>query len=107
MSTVLQGGTHVSAGSPAAHDALSGLRAEIEELDGRLVGLLAERVRLARRIAGEKAAAGLPLLDPPREAAVVRRAGTLARQAGLNEEEVRHLYWTIVGLTRRAQWAAG
>lgn len=97
----------MSTGGAAAQDALAGLRGEIEELDRRLVGLLAERVRLARRLAGEKAAAGLPLVDPPREAAVVGRAGALARHAGLDEEAVRHIYWTIVGLSRRAQWDVG
>ena len=46
---------------------------------------------------------GLPVLDPAREAAVVRRAGSLAREAGLPDEDVRYLFWHLVGLCRRAQ----
>ena len=65
--------------------------------------LLAERARLARETLAAKHAAGMPLLDPPREAAVIRRAATLARAAGLPDEEVRELFWRIIGLCRMLQ----
>jgi chorismate mutase/prephenate dehydrogenase len=82
---------------------LDRLRAEIERIDRALIGLIEERVRSAHRAAIAKRAAGLPTLDPAQEAAVIRRAATLARDAGLPEEEVRDLFWHIVGLTRRAE----
>jgi chorismate mutase len=50
-----------------------------------------------------KRKAGLPTLDPPREAAVVRRAGALAREAGLDDEDVRYIFWHLIGLSRRMQ----
>lgn len=82
---------------------LAALRLRIEQLDRDIVERIAERMDLARRIGEVKRDLGLPVLDPAREAAVVRRAGTLAREAGLPDEDVRYLFWHLVGLCRRAQ----
>jgi chorismate mutase len=82
---------------------LAGLRDEIERVDRAIVQLIAERVRLARRVGPVKRAAGLPTLDPAREAVIIRRSGHLAREAGVPEEDVREIFWHIVGLSRRAQ----
>ena len=82
---------------------LAEIRQEIERIDRALIELIAERVQLARRIGTVKKAAGLPTLDPPREAAVVRRAGALAREAGLEDEDVRYIFWHLIGLSRRTQ----
>jgi chorismate mutase len=79
------------------------LRGEIERLDRALIGLVAERVELARRVGVAKRALKLPTLDPAREAAVVRRAGELARDVGLADEDVRYIFWHLIGLSRRAQ----
>ncbi|MEO8333595.1 MAG: chorismate mutase [bacterium] len=83
--------------------ALAQCRSEIEALDRRLVGLLAERVALGKRTATLKRAAGLPILDPQREAEVIRRAVTTAREHDLPIEAVREMFWQVVGLSRRAQ----
>jgi chorismate mutase len=82
---------------------LETLRQEIEGVDDRLIALLGERVQLARRVGVAKRGAGLPTLDPRREAAVVRRAGEQARAAGLQDEDVRYIFWHVIGLCRRAQ----
>ena len=82
---------------------LERLRAEIERVDRALISLVRDRVRTAREVAQAKRAAGLPTLDPAQEAAVIRRAATLARESGLPEEETRDLFWVLVGLTRRAE----
>ena len=82
---------------------LAALRAEIERIDREIVRLLAERVRAAHAARVAKQAADLPTVDPAREAAVVRQACTAARGAGLNPEDVRDVFWTIVHLSRRAQ----
>ena len=84
---------------------LTGLREEIEEIDRALITLMAQRVEAARKVGRAKRTAGLPILDPAREAAVVRRAVELAREQQLDEEEVREIYWHIIGLSRRAQLA--
>lgn len=92
-----------AAPAAAAPADLLRLRQRIEEIDRELVERVAERVGLARQVGAAKRAAGLPVLDPTREAAVVRRAGTLAREAGLPEEDVREIFWHLIGLSRRAQ----
>jgi chorismate mutase len=82
---------------------LTSLRDEIERLDRELVTLIARRVFLARAVGVAKRAVGMATLDPAREAAIIRRAGELARDAGLGEEDVREIFWHVVGLCRRAQ----
>lgn len=87
----------------AATAELDRLRGEIEALDRSLVELIARRVQLAREVGAAKRAAHRPTLDPTREAAVVRRAGETAREVGLVEEDVRDIFWHLIGLSRRAQ----
>lgn len=82
---------------------LEGIREEIERVDREIVALVSRRVGLARRVGPLKRALGMPVLDPPREAAIVRRAAEAAREAGISGDEVRGVFWQIVGLCRRAQ----
>jgi chorismate mutase len=91
-------------GDPLAE--LAECRSEIEEVDRRLVALLAKRVALGRKTATLKRAAGLPILDPQREAEVIRRAVATAREHELPVEAVREVFWQVVGLSRRAQQEA-
>jgi chorismate mutase len=93
--------THVS--RDAALDALGKCRHQIENVDHELVALLAKRVALSKEIGAMKKVAGLPTLDPAREAEVIRRAATLARDTGLNDEKVRDIFWHVIGLSRGAQ----
>jgi chorismate mutase len=80
------------------------LRDDIERIDRELVELIAERVRIAREVGATKRETSQPTLDHAREATVVRRAVTLAREAGLsNDEEIRQIFWTLIGLCRRVQ----
>lgn len=83
---------------------LARLRGEIERVDAEIVKLIAERVRLAREVGETKHAAGMATLDHVREAAVVRRAVELGREGGLGEsDEVRQIFWQLIGLCRRTQ----
>jgi len=82
---------------------LARCREEIERIDSEIIGLLARRLALGQRTAALKRAAGLPILDPVREAAVIRRVASAARDAGLAPEPIREVFWQIVGMSRRAQ----
>jgi chorismate mutase/prephenate dehydrogenase len=90
---------------PAAADTveLEAIRGEIERVDEAIVFLIDERLRLARRVGELKRSVGLGVLDPSREAAVVRRAGGLARERGLDDEAVRDVFWRLIEMARAAQ----
>lgn len=83
--------------------AIDSLRVRIEKTDDLLLALLQRRMRLARAIGAAKLEAGLPVLDPAREARVVRRVATRARELGMPSEEVRSLFWNIIALCRSEQ----
>ncbi len=85
------------------NEELARLRLEIEQVDRDLIRLIASRVGLARRVGLVKRAAGLPALDPDREAAVIRRVSTVAREEGAPEDDVRSLFQHIIGMSRRVQ----
>jgi monofunctional chorismate mutase len=91
------------AAKSAALTELARCRAEIERIDNAIVALLAERMEIGKRTGALKRAAGLPILDPTREAAVIRRVTEVARDAGLPSEPVREVFWQIVGMSRRSQ----
>jgi chorismate mutase len=82
---------------------LARCRDEIERLDNEIIALLARRVTLGKRTGDLKRTAGMPILDPTREAAVIRRVTERARDAGLPPEPIREVFWQIVGMARRAQ----
>ena len=88
-------------------DRLDTLRKRILELDEALVDLVAERKALVLEIGGIKAELGLPVLDPAREASVVRRAASLAREKDVDEELVRDVIWRIMASAREEQEGAG
>lgn len=82
---------------------LDELRQRIEALDAELVRLIGERRGLVIEVGRVKATLGLPVLDPTREAAVVRRVATLARDAGGDEEMMRDVIWRIIASARDEQ----
>lgn len=82
-------------------------RDEIERIDKDIIGLLARRLELGKRTGALKRASGMPILDPTREAAVIRRVTTVAREAGLPPEPIREIFWQIVGMSRRVQEGEG
>ena len=86
-----------------AASGIDSLRIRIEKADDLLLALLQRRMRLARAIGKAKEVAGLPVLDPAREARVVRRVATRARELGMPAEEVRSLFWNIIALCRTEQ----
>lgn len=82
---------------------LEQLRQAIAGLDEELVGLLARRLELAGEIGELKRRLGLPVLDPAREAEVVRRGAELARGRGVDPELVRDILWRIIAQARGVQ----
>ncbi len=87
----------------ASAELLQTLRRDLDAVDEEIMAALVRRMTLARAIGACKQQAGQPVLDPKREASVVARAATRARDAGLPEQDVRALYWQLMALARRAQ----
>ena len=88
-------------------DRLEELRQRILEVDEALVELVGERRALVLEIGRIKAELGLPVLDPAREAAVVRRAAALAREKNVDEELTRDVIWRIMASAREEQEGSG
>ncbi len=84
-------------------DLLAALRKRVERTDDAILALLVKRTVLARQIGAAKAASRRPVLDPAREARVVRRAAARARDLGLPPEPVRALFWDIIAMCRAEQ----
>lgn len=82
---------------------LAALRAEIAALDDALIDILARRAGLAAEIGEIKQRLGLPVMDPAREAEVVRRAAAAARDRGVDPELVRAVLWRVIDHARGVQ----
>lgn len=89
--------------APGPLDELRACRQDLENLDRQIIALIGQRLTLARRTSALKRAAELPILDPQREAVVIRNAVSQARKLRVPEEPVREIFWHIVGMSRRIQ----
>ena len=69
-----------------AHPELARLRSSIDNLDAALVHLLAERVKVTKRVGVLKATEGLPPADPDREKRQIERLRGLAVESELDPE---------------------
>ncbi len=79
------------------------LRERIIAVDDEIIKLIGERRDLALEIGRIKESLGLPILDPAREARVVRRVAERARALGVDEELARDVIWRILSSSRQTQ----
>ncbi len=82
---------------------LEALRDRIMQLDDEIIRLIGERRTVAIEIGRVKQDLDLPVLDPAREALVVRRAAERARELGVDPELARDVVRRIISGARRAQ----
>lgn len=73
------------------------------KLDDDLIQLIGRRRDLVLEIGKLKEELGLPVMDPAREANVVRRAAEQSRKLGVDEELTRDVIWRIIASARAAQ----
>ena len=71
---------------------LKDLRSLIDRIDSEIIELLRERMRLCIEVGKLKESYGIPVVDPKREAEVLRRAG-----------EFREVFEVIIKLCREVQ----
>ncbi len=86
---------------------LEELRKRIIAADDEIIRLIGERRDLVLEIGHIKEALGLPILDPAREARVVRRVAERSRALGVDEELTRDVIWRIISSARQAQSLRG
>lgn len=67
-------------------EVLGGYRDSIDNIDGALVFLLAERFKVTKAVGRHKARAGLPAADPAREVQQIERLRSLAAAAKLDPD---------------------
>ncbi len=84
-------------------DQLDRLRERIIELDDELIRLIGERRDVVLEIGRMKRDLGLPVMDPAREARVVRRVAERSRELGVDEELTRDVIWRIISSARDTQ----
>lgn len=82
---------------------LDELRARISRLDDDLIRLIGRRRNLVLEVGKLKGQLGRPVLDPRREAQVVRKAAARARELGVDEEMTRDVIWRIIASARAEQ----
>ncbi len=83
------------------------LRDRIIAVDDEIIKLIGERRDLALEIGRIKESLGLPILDPAREAQVVRRVAERSRALGVDEELARDVIWRILSSSRQTQSERG
>ena len=88
---------------PATRAELAALRDRIMQLDDEIIRLIGERRAVAIEIGRVKQELDLPVLDPAREAQVVRRVAERAREWGVDPELARDVIWRIISAARQAQ----
>ena len=80
---------------------LADLRADIDEVDRRIIGLIEDRIQFAREAGEVKRAAGIPITDIPREREIIekyRRTGT-----GRQEALTRIIAMALIDLAKAEQ----
>jgi chorismate mutase len=78
------------------------LRRAIDEVDGQLLALLSERVRLVLLVGDYKRKNGLAIYDPERERSLLERLSGAARPP-LDEDTVRRVFERLVDESRRIE----
>ena len=81
---------------------LEELRAKIDDIDRRILELLAQRVETVMRVGEYKRERGLAVYDPERERSMLERLGQAA-PIPLDDETVRHIFERVIDECRRIE----
>lgn len=86
---------------------LADLRARIDELDQRLVDVVAERLAVCAEVARRKEAADTPVIQPSRVREVLTTRRQAAITAGVDPDFVEQLFRVLLTETHRIEVAGG
>lgn len=82
---------------------LEDLRRKIDEVDTKIVKLIAERMRIAEEIGGEKIGQRKQIGDSEREKRVLENVRSIAQEENISQEDVESIYRQIVTVSKRVQ----
>ncbi len=82
-----------------AVDSLEALRECIGAIDEEIMGMLARRLELAEDVLNAKTRVGQVIIVESQIEAVLKRAGGIAREFGMDETAVRRLFENIIDIT--------
>lgn len=82
---------------------LDELRKKIDAADDRIVRLIAERIRLAEEIGGEKRKQGKQVEDVSREKLVLKHIRDIAREENISQEEIEKIYRQIIAAAKSVE----
>ncbi len=81
--------------TPEFHDALAGLRSQIDQIDAELFELLSNRMRISKQIGQVKKQNNVAVLQGSRWSSILDRAMAQAAQLGLSEEFLKTIMEVI------------
>ncbi len=82
------------------------LRKKIDETDEKIVKLIAERIRIAEEIGGEKKKNGMQIQDVKREQKVLEHVKSIGQTENLKAEDIESIYRQIMSVTRNMEGLA-
>ena len=82
---------------------LEDLRKKIDEADDRIVRLIADRIRIAEEIGGEKKKSGKQIEDKNREQVVLNKIRRIAQEENISQNGIESIYRQIIATTKSAE----
>jgi chorismate mutase-like protein len=82
---------------------LAPARARLDQIDGEVLDLLVERMRVCLAVADLKADHDIPMMQPGRVSHVLRRAEERARSTGLDPDYLTDVYRRVIDATCAAE----
>ena len=79
---------------------LDELRRKIDEVDSKIVRLLAERIRIVQEIGEGKKKKCRQIEDKQREAIVLEHVRSIAREENLKQEDIEAIYQQILTISK-------
>ena len=81
------------------------LRKKIDEVDTKIVKLIAERIRIAEQVGKEKKKQGIQIEDREREKVVLEKVKSIAHSENISQEDLGSIYRQIITVSRGMQGA--
>ncbi|HEY4497200.1 MAG TPA: chorismate mutase [Candidatus Paceibacterota bacterium] len=82
---------------------LAVLRKQLDTIDRKLIVLIGQRMKIARKIGVLKMMFNLPIYQPRREKEILKHVASRAKRAGIEPSVAVHLFQLLFRASRKAQ----